>query len=244
MSHSSARSRARRRGRHRRDRRRRDLLHACDAGARCAEPALGPRALVARGRRVRRGRARLRRPQRPVAARRRIVRLSAPGVRRQARGGAVVSLRVAPAPRVQPGAMAVVAVVLVDNVMYLTGAASPAASERRRLRAIALFTAANMLGLRTGGRIQVGMAAFKLGALALVVLVGIVWGRGAHPRGAPRRRAGGLVVLAALRNRPGPLHVRRRVPRDVRGWLRARSRAESPAASSGASRLCSWRTSA
>jgi APA family basic amino acid/polyamine antiporter len=81
---------------------------------------------------------------------------------------------------VQPGAMAVIAVVLVDHVLYLTGPASPAVRSGGACAAIALFTAANMLGLRTGGRIQVGMAALKLGALALVVVVGIVWGRGAR----------------------------------------------------------------
>jgi basic amino acid/polyamine antiporter, APA family len=81
---------------------------------------------------------------------------------------------------VQPGAMAVVAVVLVDHVLYLTGPASSAVRSGGACAAIGVFTAANMLGLRTGGRIQVGVAAFKLAALALVIVVGIVWGRGAQ----------------------------------------------------------------
>src|ERR1700686_8683 len=59
---------------------------------------------------------------------------------------------------VQPGAMAVIAVVLVDHVLYLTGPVSPALRASGACVAIAVFTAANMLGLRTSGRIQVGMA--------------------------------------------------------------------------------------
>jgi APA family basic amino acid/polyamine antiporter len=81
---------------------------------------------------------------------------------------------------VQPGAMAVIAVVLVDHVFYLTGGGSLALRSAGACAAIAVFTAANMLGLRTGGRIQVGMAALKLVALVLLILVGIVWGRGAR----------------------------------------------------------------
>jgi APA family basic amino acid/polyamine antiporter len=94
---------------------------------------------------------------------------------------------------VQPGATAVIAVVLVDHVLYLTGPAPPAVRSAGACAAIAVFTAANLLGLRTGGRIQVGMAALKLGALALLIAVGIGWGRRAllfarpatpHPAGA------------------------------------------------------------
>jgi APA family basic amino acid/polyamine antiporter len=48
-----------------------------------------------------------------------------------------------------------------------------------------VFTAANLLGLRTGGRIQIGMAALKLGALALLIAVGIGWGRGGLLLGRP-----------------------------------------------------------
>jgi APA family basic amino acid/polyamine antiporter len=79
---------------------------------------------------------------------------------------------------VQPGAMAVIAVVLVDNAAYLTGPVTPALRSGGACAAIAVFTAANLLGLRTGGRIQIGMAALKLGALALLIAVGIGWG---HP---------------------------------------------------------------
>jgi APA family basic amino acid/polyamine antiporter len=53
----------------------------------------------------------------------------------------------------------------------------PAAQTGGACAAIALFTAANLLGLRTGGRIQIGMAALKLGALALLIAVGLGWGR-------------------------------------------------------------------
>lgn len=81
---------------------------------------------------------------------------------------------------VQPGAMAVIAVVLVDHVGFLVGPVPPAVHTAGACAAIALFTAANLLGLRTGGRIQIGMAALKLGALALLVAVGVGWGRGAR----------------------------------------------------------------
>jgi APA family basic amino acid/polyamine antiporter len=81
---------------------------------------------------------------------------------------------------VQPGAMAVIAVVLVDHLLYLTGPVPSVVRSAAACAAIILFTAANMLGLRTGGRIQIGMAALKLGALALIIVVGIVWGRGAQ----------------------------------------------------------------
>jgi APA family basic amino acid/polyamine antiporter len=79
---------------------------------------------------------------------------------------------------VQPGAMAIVAVVLVGHVLYLVGPAPASIRIAGACGSIALFTAANLLGLRTGGRIQVGMAALKLGALALLIVVGIGWGRG------------------------------------------------------------------
>jgi basic amino acid/polyamine antiporter, APA family len=94
---------------------------------------------------------------------------------------------------VQPGAMAVIALVLVDHVLYLTGPVSPALRTGGACAAIAVFTAANMLGLRTGGRIQVGMATLKLGALALLILVGVLWGGGGRILSAPLARpsAGG-----------------------------------------------------
>jgi APA family basic amino acid/polyamine antiporter len=89
---------------------------------------------------------------------------------------------------VQPGSMAVIAIVLVDHIAYLTGPLPPAVRAGSAVLAIAAFTAANLLGLRTGGRIQVVAAALKLGALAVLVAVGIGWGDPARllaPRGAP-----------------------------------------------------------
>jgi basic amino acid/polyamine antiporter, APA family len=77
---------------------------------------------------------------------------------------------------VQPGSMAVIAIVLVDHVAYLTGPPSPALRTGGAALAIAAFTLANLLGLRTGGRIQVVMAALKLGALALIIAAGALWG--------------------------------------------------------------------
>jgi APA family basic amino acid/polyamine antiporter len=86
---------------------------------------------------------------------------------------------------VQPGAMAVIAVVLVDHVVYLTGPVPPALRSGGACAAIAVFTAANLLGLRTSGRIQIGMAALKLGALALLIAVGIAWGHAARVFAVP-----------------------------------------------------------
>jgi APA family basic amino acid/polyamine antiporter len=91
---------------------------------------------------------------------------------------------------VQPGAMAVIAVVLVDHVVYLTGPLTPAARSGGACAAIAVFTAANLLGLRTGGRIQIGAAALKLGALALLIVIGIGWGRGAQVLATPPQNEG------------------------------------------------------
>jgi len=67
-------------------------------------------------------------------------------------------------------------VVLVGHVAYLAGPISPVARSAGACGAIALFTAANLIGLRTGGRIQIAMAALKMGALALVIFVGLRWG--------------------------------------------------------------------
>jgi APA family basic amino acid/polyamine antiporter len=78
---------------------------------------------------------------------------------------------------VQPGAMAVIAVVLVDHVAHLTGAFPSGLRSVGACAAITVFTAANLLGLRTGARIQVVMAALKLASLALVIGAGLVWGR-------------------------------------------------------------------
>ncbi len=86
---------------------------------------------------------------------------------------------------VQPGAMAVIAVVLVEHVVLLTGPLPPAARSGGACLAIAAFTAANLLGLRTGGRIQIGMAALKLGALAVLIAVGLGWGHASRVLAAP-----------------------------------------------------------
>jgi APA family basic amino acid/polyamine antiporter len=98
---------------------------------------------------------------------------------------------------VQPGSMAFMSVVLVDHVAYLTGPASPAVRTGGACAAIAVFTAANLLGLRTGGRIQIGMAALKLSALALIVLVGIRWGHAAQVF-APRQAAATTAAASGL----------------------------------------------
>jgi basic amino acid/polyamine antiporter, APA family len=78
---------------------------------------------------------------------------------------------------VQPGAMAIIAVVLVDNGAYAIGPLGPVARSACACGAIAIFTAANLLGVRTGGRIQIGMAALKLCALAMLIVAGTIWGR-------------------------------------------------------------------
>jgi APA family basic amino acid/polyamine antiporter len=89
---------------------------------------------------------------------------------------------------VQPGAMAVIAVVLADHVLYLTGPAPTAVRSGVACGAIALFTAANLLGLRTGGRIQIAMAALKLAGLFLLIVVGLAWGHRAQVLAAPSAR--------------------------------------------------------
>jgi APA family basic amino acid/polyamine antiporter len=118
------------------------------------------------------------------------------GARFPAAGGVYVFLREGFGPRagpptaflygwlqllvVQPGAMGVVALVLVDHAGFL---GRPLAGAMRTLSAIgviALFTAANLLGLRTGGRIQLVMSSLKVIALALVIAAGIGLGDGAR----------------------------------------------------------------
>lgn len=81
---------------------------------------------------------------------------------------------------IQPGSMAVIALVLVDHLALLTGKLPDGVRELVAIAAIALFTVANLLGLRTGGRVQVAMAAMKIGALALLVVLGVAFGRGAN----------------------------------------------------------------
>lgn len=78
---------------------------------------------------------------------------------------------------VQPGAMAVIALVLVDNATFVVGPVSPATRSACACVAIAAFTGTNLLGLRAGGRIQLGVAAAKIGALALLVVLAFVFGR-------------------------------------------------------------------
>jgi APA family basic amino acid/polyamine antiporter len=80
---------------------------------------------------------------------------------------------------VQPGAMAVIAVVLVDHAGHLTGPLTPAVRSGGACAAIAIFTGANMLGLRTSGRVQIAMAALKIAALVLLISAAFVWGHGA-----------------------------------------------------------------
>jgi APA family basic amino acid/polyamine antiporter len=92
---------------------------------------------------------------------------------------------------VQPGAMAVIAVVLVDHVIYLTEPVRPAARSAGACAAILVFVLANWLGLRTSGRIQVGIAALKLTALTLLAVVGIGWGRWARVIAPPATHPSG-----------------------------------------------------
>jgi APA family basic amino acid/polyamine antiporter len=96
---------------------------------------------------------------------------------------------------IQPGAMGVIALVLVDNLIYLVGPLSPLARSLAACAAILTFTVANLLGLRTGGRIQVAVAALKLAALAALIGVGIGVGRlerlAARPPPATLTDAGG-----------------------------------------------------
>ncbi len=102
---------------------------------------------------------------------------------------------------VQPGAMAVIAVVLVDNVAYVGGAVSPIVQTAGACFAILAFTGANLLGLETGGRIQIGMAALKIGALALLVVVALGWGESTRvfsPRASPAEGGWSSWVLFGL----------------------------------------------
>ncbi|MFO0553563.1 MAG: amino acid permease [Polyangiaceae bacterium] len=100
---------------------------------------------------------------------------------------------------IQPGAMAAIALVLVSNLAVLTGPMSSTLSKLIAVGAIALFTGANLLGLKTGGRIQVGMAIFKVSALVALILVGLFRGH-AHGVVAARTTSapGGLVSWVLL----------------------------------------------
>lgn len=86
---------------------------------------------------------------------------------------------------VQPGAMAAIALVLVDHVLYLTGDVPSYVRTGGAILAIATFTGANLLGLKTGGKIQLGVAAMKIAALLALVVIGIVWGRLSQITSAP-----------------------------------------------------------
>jgi APA family basic amino acid/polyamine antiporter len=78
---------------------------------------------------------------------------------------------------VQPGAMAVIAVVLADHAAYVVG---PIPRRAVACAAIALFTGANLIGLKTGGRVQLALAALKIAALAMLIAVGLFWGHAAR----------------------------------------------------------------
>ena len=137
---------------------------------------------------------------------------------------------------VQPGAMAIISVVLVEHLAFLFGPMGPVASTAASVLAIAAFTVANLLGLRTGGRIQVVMAALKLTALALLIGLGLVFGDTARlsaPRsvmpegGAPSWLLAGLIP--ALFSFGGAYHgtyiagsvkdPERAVPRGIAGGI-------------------------
>ncbi len=137
---------------------------------------------------------------------------------------------------VQPGAMAIISVVLVEHLAFLFGPMGPVASTAASVLAIAAFTVANLLGLRTGGRIQVVMAALKLTALALLIGLGLVFGDTARlsaPRsvmpegGAPSWLRAGLIP--ALFSFGGAYHgtyiagsvkdPERAVPRGIAGGI-------------------------
>ncbi|MFO0742029.1 MAG: amino acid permease [Labilithrix sp.] len=78
---------------------------------------------------------------------------------------------------VQPGAMAIIAVVLVDHAAYVLGPTGALAKRLAACGAIAVFTGANLLGLRIGGRVQLVVAGLKIAALAMLVGVGLLWGQ-------------------------------------------------------------------
>ncbi len=86
---------------------------------------------------------------------------------------------------VQPGAMAAIALVLVDHVLFLTGSVPPLVRTGAAVLAIAMFTGANLMGLKTGGKIQLGVAAMKIAALLALVVVGVGWGRLSQLGSAP-----------------------------------------------------------
>lgn len=94
---------------------------------------------------------------------------------------------------IQPGAMAVIALVLVDNAVVIRGSPLPRAA--CAVFVIAFFTIANLLGLRTGGRIQLAMSAMKIAALCFVIALGTHVGK---PTDAPSNAGPGTLVLALI----------------------------------------------
>ena len=120
-------------------------------------------------------------------------------------GGVYVFLREGLGPRaaflygwlqllvIQPGAMAVIALVLVDHAAVLVG---PLPRGACAIAAIASFTLANLVGLRTGGRVQLVMSGAKIAALAFVMILGL--GPAAHVADAPRHVEGWSWMILAL----------------------------------------------
>jgi len=100
---------------------------------------------------------------------------------------------------VQPGGLAIIALVLIDHVAFLTHPFSRAVSIGAAAASIAIFTAANLVGLRAGGRVQILMAALKVAALLSIIAIGLFFGHFAKltaPRHTPV--AGGLFAWLVL----------------------------------------------
>ncbi len=77
---------------------------------------------------------------------------------------------------VQPGAIAVIALVLAMNVRFVVGELPPGVETTIAMGAVALFTGINALGLRTGSGVQIAITAVKLLAVAVLVGLGVVYG--------------------------------------------------------------------
>lgn len=102
---------------------------------------------------------------------------------------------------IQPGSMAIIAIILVDHIAYLTGPLDPRLRSGAAVFAIAAFTGANLVGLRAGGRVQVLMASLKLCALASLIAIGVVWGDWARltsPKSTPTEGGLGSWVVLGL----------------------------------------------
>ncbi len=104
---------------------------------------------------------------------------------------------------IQAGALGVIGIVFADNLdVALHGAPSSSHGGKVALSvaAIAVFTAINALGLRTGSRVQNALTVTKLVAIfGLVALALFVGGAGAVPVAAPRERqpVGWFAAMAA-----------------------------------------------